>query len=72
MKLSTEESTDIREEVFYKMAENHYPILEMQSEKVSLEEIFLELTDGGNDKKDDSSQKKENKTENHEEEGGEQ
>ena len=54
------------------MAENHYPILEMQSEKVSLEEIFLELTDGGNDKKDDSSQKKENKTENHEEEGGEQ
>ena len=72
VKLSTEESTDIREEVFYKMAENHYPILEMQSEKVSLEEIFLELTDGGNDKKDDSSQKKENKTENHEEEGGEQ
>lgn len=51
VKLSTEESTDIREEVFYKMAENHYPILEMQSEKVSLEEIFLELTDGGNDKK---------------------
>ena len=72
VKLSTEESTDIREEVFYKMAENHYPILEMQSEKISLEEIFLELTDGGNDKKDDSSQKKENKTENHEEEGGEQ
>ena len=72
VKLSTEESADIREEVFYKMAENHYPILEMQSEKVSLEEIFLELTDGGNDKKDDSSQKKENKTENHEEEGGEQ
>ena len=70
VKLSTEESTDIREEVFYKMAENHYPILEMQSEKVSLEEIFLELTDGGNDKKDDSSQK--SKTENHEEEGGEQ
>ncbi len=67
VKLSTEESADIREEVFYKMAENHYPILEMQSEKVSLEEIFLELTDGGNDKKDDSSQK--SKTENHEEEG---
>ena len=67
VKLSTEESADIREEVFYKMAENHYPILEMQSEKVSLEEIFLELTDGVNDKKDDSSQK--SKTENHEEEG---
>lgn len=73
VKLSTEESEDVREEVFYKMAENHYPILEMQSEKVSLEEIFLELTDNGNDKKDDSGQKKEMsflpKTENHEEEG---
>ena len=45
IKLSTEENTDIREEVFYKMAENHYPILEMQSKKVSLEEIFLELTE---------------------------
>ena len=45
VKLSTEENTDIREEVFFKMAENHYPILEMQSKKVSLEEIFLELTE---------------------------
>ena len=45
VKLSTEENTDIREEVFFKMAENHYPILEMQSRKVSLEEIFLELTE---------------------------
>ena len=45
MKLSTEENTDIREDVFFMMAENHYPILEMQSRKVSLEEIFLELTE---------------------------
>ena len=43
--LSTKEDTDVREEVFFKMAENHYPILEMQSKKVSLEEIFLELTE---------------------------
>lgn len=42
--LSTEENVDIRENVFYKMAENRFPILEMQSRKVSLEEIFLELT----------------------------
>ena len=33
------------------MAENHYPILEMQSKKVSLEEIFLELTEDGINKK---------------------
>ena len=51
IKLSTEENTDIREEIFYKMAENHYPILEMQSKKVSLEEIFLELTEDGINKK---------------------
>ena len=43
--VSTEENTYIREEVFFKMAENHYPILEMQSQKISLEEIFLELTE---------------------------
>ena len=50
--VSTEENTDIREEVFFKMAENQYPILEMQSQKISLEEIFLELTE---DNKKDSS-----------------
>ena len=59
VKLTTEEHTDIREDVFFKMAENRYPILEMQSRKVSLEEIFLELTE------DDAGQKKDNK------EGGE-
>ena len=47
VKLTTEEHTDIREDVFFKMAENRYPILEMQSKKVSLEEIFLELTEDG-------------------------
>ena len=39
--LSTKEDMDIREEVFFKMADAHCPILEMQSKKVSLEEIFL-------------------------------
>ena len=49
VKLSTEENVDIRENVFYKMAENRFPILEMQSRKVSLEEIFLELTGDENE-----------------------
>ncbi len=44
--VNTEENVDIREQVFYKMAEKNCPILEMQSKKVSLEEIFLELTEG--------------------------
>lgn len=45
-KVTTQEDADIREQAFYKMAEIHCPILEMQSKKVSLEEIFLELTEG--------------------------
>ena len=57
VKLSTEENTDIREEVFFKMAEHHYPILEMQSKKVSLEEIFLELTEDDKKKKPEEPEK---------------
>ncbi|MDC7289196.1 ABC transporter ATP-binding protein [Blautia schinkii] len=45
-KVTTQEDADIREQAFYKMAEIKCPILEMQSKKVSLEEIFLELTEG--------------------------
>lgn len=46
VKVSTEENMDIREKIFYSMAFVQCPILEMQSKKVSLEEIFLELTEG--------------------------
>ena len=49
--LSTKEDMDIREEVFFKMADAHCPILEMQSKKVALEEIFLELTADDKNKK---------------------
>ena len=51
--LSTKEDMDIREEVFLKMADAHCPILEMQSKKVSLEEIFLELTEDDKKKKNE-------------------
>lgn len=61
VKLSTEENIDIREKVFYKMAENNCPILEMQSKKVSLEEIFLELTDS--EKKTDNTVESQNEEE---------
>ena len=43
-KVSTKENNDIREKVFYKMSDINSPIYEMKSKKVSLEEIFLELT----------------------------
>ena len=56
--VSTEENIDVREKVFYSMVNAGCPILEMQSKKVSLEEIFLELTES--EKKDDAAEK--NKT----------
>lgn len=60
--LSTKEDMDIREEVFFKMADAHCPILEMQSKKVSLEEIFLELTEDDKKKKNEKeTDKKEGK-----------
>lgn len=52
--VSTNEDSDVREEVFFKMADAKCPILEMQSKKVSLEEIFLELTE--DDKKIDKKE----------------
>ena len=51
--VSTNEDRDVREEVFFKMADVHCPILEMQSKKVSLEEIFLELTEDDKKKKNE-------------------
>ena len=67
----TEENRDIREEVFYKMAKEKYPILEMQSQKVSLEEIFLELTEEGREKEKPAKEESlpdQEETENKEEE----
>ena len=43
--LETEEKDDIREELFYLMAEHRMPIMEMKSTTISLEDIFLELTE---------------------------
>ncbi len=54
--VGTEENTDVREKVFYSMVNADCPILEMQSKKVSLEEIFLELTES--EKKDKNPEKK--------------
>ena len=67
----TEENRDIREDVFYKMAKEKYPILEMQSKKVSLEEIFLELTEEGREKEKPAKEESlpdQEETENKEEE----
>ena len=44
-KLSIQENVDIREKVFYAMAKANCPIYEMQVKRVSLEDVFLELTE---------------------------
>ena len=57
--VKTSEKTDIREQIFYKLAEEKCPILRMESTTLSLEDIFLELTEDNNetgeDEKDDSN-----------------
>ncbi len=42
-----EEEEDIRETIFFAFADQRLPILSMQTTKVSLEEVFLELTGEG-------------------------
>lgn len=42
--VSARDRTDIREAIFFKMAELGLPILEMKRENLSLEDIFLQLT----------------------------
>ena len=44
VKVIPEEKTDIREKLFYALAEAHLPIMEMTVSEKSLEDIFLELT----------------------------
>jgi ABC-2 type transport system ATP-binding protein len=42
--VSAAQRQDIREALFYRMAEKRYPILSMKKESLSLEDIFLKLT----------------------------
>lgn len=45
IKVKTSEKTDIREELFYRLAESKCPLLKLEFNRLSLEDIFLELTD---------------------------
>lgn len=45
IKITADKNVDVREQVFYRCADNRLPILEMRTEGKSLEDIFLELTD---------------------------
>ena len=52
IELHLDHGTDIRRELFYKMAEERCPILEMRESVLSLEDVFLEIVE---DPKDSSS-----------------
>lgn len=52
------EEDDIREAVFYSLSESKCPIMSMQSSSMSLEDIFLELTQEGNSSNDIKAAKK--------------
>ena len=45
LKVISKENADVREQVFYALAETKLPILEMTHAEKSLEDIFLELTE---------------------------
>lgn len=52
--IKTAEKVDLREKLFYLMAANQMPILEMKSTRVSLEDVFLELT-GNSEQKEETN-----------------
>ena len=67
--IETKEGLDVRENVFYKMAGIHCPIIQMQMNRLSLENIFLELTeDSDEDGSGEEVQEEEEQTEMKEEE----
>lgn len=49
-RITTDGKQDIREELFYLLANEHMPIMELSMEKKSLEEIFLLLTEDSTEK----------------------
>ena len=51
---SPDRETDIRETIFYALANHRLPILSMAPSKASLEEIFLELTEDSPKSREDS------------------
>ncbi len=54
--IKTAENTDIREKLFYLFAENKCPIIKMESSRLSLEDVFLELTEDGQEDSDESEE----------------
>ena len=44
IKVETDDTTDVREEIFAYCSVNNYPILMMKTDEINLEDIFLQVT----------------------------
>ena len=53
LKVTTAADTDLRDDIFFAMAERRYAVLSMEKQEQSLEEIFLSLTAQKKKKKED-------------------
>lgn len=60
--IKLEEDAEIRESIFFAMANASCPIIEMKMHEVTLEEIFLSLTHGGSDQNISSKKKRKKNT----------
>lgn len=58
LRITSKDKEDLREEVFYRLAEARLPILEMNKETHSLEDVFIKLTT--NEKDNEAENEKDN------------
>jgi ABC-2 type transport system ATP-binding protein len=49
--LESQSGTDIRRDMFFRLAERNWPIMALRSSELSLEDIFLQLVDDASPKK---------------------
>lgn len=51
-RIESQEGLDLREDIFFAFAEKRCPLVTLKTEKVSLEDVFMELTQGEGEKTD--------------------
>ena len=56
--LKTKSETDLRDRIFFAMADRRYAVISMEREEESLESVFLRLTDDAEEESDGTSRKK--------------
>ena len=56
--LRTKSETDLRDRIFFAMADRRYAVLSMEKEEESLESVFLRLTDASEERQEPAAKKK--------------